>query len=39
MFATVLAIRGEISEEQCLQRIPDLVESFLDLEVTTQVPR
>jgi len=24
-FATVLAICSEISEEQCLQRIPDLV--------------
>ena len=24
-FATVLAIPSEISEEQCLQRIPDLV--------------
>ena len=37
-FATVLAIRSEISEEQCLKRIPDLVRRrFLDLEVTTHV--
>jgi len=27
VFATVLAIRSEISDEQCLQRIPDLVRS------------
>jgi len=26
-FVTVLAIRGEISEEQCLKRISDLVRS------------
>jgi len=26
-FATVLAIRSEIIEEQCLERIPDLVRS------------
>jgi len=26
-FATVLVIRSEISEEQCLKRIPDLVRS------------
>jgi len=42
-FATILANRSAISEEQCLQRIPDLdrqVERFLlDLEVTTHVLR
>ena len=40
-FATVLAIRSEISEEQCLKRIPTWLEAerfFLDLEVTTHVP-
>jgi len=31
MFATVLAIRSEISEEQCLKRIPDLVSSKIFL--------
>jgi len=41
-FATSLAIRSEISEEQCLNRIPTWLEAeyfFSDLEVTTQVPR
>jgi len=42
-FATVLAIPSEISEEQCLKRIPDVVRQverfFLDLELTTHVPR
>ena len=42
-FGTVLAICSEISEEQCLKRIPDLVRQiewfFLDLEVTTRVSR
>jgi len=30
-FATVLAIPSEISEEQCLQRIPDLVRNRMVL--------
>ena len=41
-FATVLAILSEISEEQCLKRIPDLIRTepfFLDLEVITHVLR
>ena len=41
-FATVLVIRSEISEEQCLKRIRDLVKSrtvLLYLEVTARVPR
>jgi len=41
-FATVLAIPSEISEEQCLKRIPELVRNrtvLLDMEVTTHVPR
>jgi len=32
-FATVLAIRSEIIEEQCLKRIPDLVRSRTDLKL------
>jgi len=42
LFATVLAIPTEISEEQCLQRIPDLVRNrtvLLRLGLTTHVPR
>jgi len=41
-FVTILAIHSEISEEQCLNRIPTWleVEYFSsDMEVTTQVPR
>ena len=42
-FATVLAIRSKISEEQCLKRNSDLVRSrtvlLIRLEVTTHVPR
>ena len=41
-FATVLAIPSAINEEQCLKRIPTWLETerfFLDLEVTTHVPR
>ena len=41
-FAIVLVIRSEISEEQCLKRISDLVRSttvFLRRKVTTHVPR
>jgi len=41
-FATALAIPSEINEEQCLKHIPNLVRNrrfFLDLEVTTHVPR
>jgi len=40
-FATVLAIPSEVSQEQCLKRIPDLVRNrtlFKDLEVTTARP-
>jgi len=41
--ASVFVIRSEVSEEQCLKRIPDLVRSitvlFIDLEVTTHVPQ
>jgi len=41
-FAAVLVIRSEISEEQCLKRIPTWLEAeqfFLELDVTTHVPR
>jgi len=38
-FATVLAIRSEISEEQRLKRISDLERFFSDLEVTNHAPR
>jgi len=41
--ASIFVIRSEVSEEQCLKRIPDLVRSitvlFTDLEVTTHVPQ
>jgi len=41
-FTTVLAIPSDISEEQCLKRIPTCLETerfFLDLQVTTHFPR